>query len=295
MTKKTNNYEDITNSIIEALEKNVRPWIRPWEIGGVGSLPIRYNGEPYKGMNNLILWMKSIKKQYKSSYWMSFKQAKSLGGKVKKGEKATVIFYMGVIKNKDENQVDKKSFASTETEKKFMKFYNVFNISQIENLPDKYYKNQAEQSKDLSNDLISKMDKFIKSTGSEIYHGEDFAYYNEESDHIKMPDKKYFKSLSSYYATLFHELIHWTKSKTRLNRDPFSANRFGDNKYAFEELVAEIGSVFLCASLGIEPEIRDDHASYILSWLKVLESDKKAIFKAASLAQEAVDYLHSLQ
>lgn len=134
----------------------------------------------------------------------------------------------------------------------------------------------------------------MKGTGATIYHGGNAAFYAPSRDVVQLPPFEAFKDKESYYATALHELTHWTKAKGRLERD-FSAKRFGDTGYAREELVAELGAAFLCADLGITPEIREDHAAYLGHWLSVLKEDKRAIFSAAAHAQRAADYLKGLQ
>ena len=137
-------------------------------------------------------------------------------------------------------------------------------------------------------------EEFFTSTGADIRHGGNSAHYNGGSDHVQMTYFETFRSPQAYYATLAHELTHWTKHPKRLDRE-FGRKRWGDEGYAREELVAELGAAFLCADLELAPEPRADHAAYIQSWLKVLQNDKRAIFSAAAHAQRAADFLHGLQ
>lgn len=174
----------------------------------------------------------------------------------------------------------------------FMKGYTVFNIEQIEGLPAHYY---APAKSQLNPDQrIEAADAFFADTGADIRHGGSSAYYSPPEDYVQMPVFESFRDAESYYATLAHECTHWTRHKSRLDRD-FGRKRFGDEGYAREELVAELGAAFLCADLGLTLEDREDHAAYIGSWLKVLKDDKRAIFTAAAHAQRATDYLHGLQ
>ena len=136
-------------------------------------------------------------------------------------------------------------------------------------------------------------ERFFASTKATIQHGGNRAFYSPDRDIVQMPELHTFRDAESYYATLAHEMTHWTRHSSRLDRD-LGRKRFADAGYAMEELVAEIGAAFLCADLGITPETRDDHAAYIASWLQVLKNDKRAIFTAASHAQKAADYLHGL-
>jgi antirestriction protein ArdC len=179
-----------------------------------------------------------------------------------------------------------------EREIPFMKGYTVFNVEQIEGLPAHYYA-QPENPLPLS-ERIENADRFMTATGAVINHGGNRAFYAPARDVIQLPAFEAFRDNESYYATALHELTHWTKHEKRLDRD-FGRQKFGDEGYAREELVAELGAAFLCADLDITPEIRDDHAAYLASWLKVLREDKRAIFSAAAHAQRAADYLCGLQ
>ena len=289
-SKNIDHYTEVTNQIIIALENNTKPWIKPW-CGGVLTPQKRYNGDSYQGVNTLILWGEASKKQHNSSFWMTFKQAKLFGRNVKKGEKSTSVFYSGVIKNKkDEEKPTKQDLTEKENYRKFMKSYSVFNASQIDNLSDEYYIKPEEENQNKELKKLPELEAFIAKTKAKIKHDAGNAYYREKEDYIQMPKMQLFKSVNAYYATLCHELTHWTKHKTRLDRD-LGGKRFGDNGYAMEELVAELGAAFLSVGFGIVPDVRDDHVPYIANWLEVLKSDKKAIFTAASLAQKAANYL----
>ena len=174
-----------------------------------------------------------------------------------------------------------------------MKGYTVFNVEQIENLPAHYYA-KVEPKHATALERIEAVEKFVASTGAVIKHGGNRAFYRMGDDFVQMPELQAFKNTESYYATAAHEITHWTRHPSRLDRS-FDQKRFGDSGYAMEELVAEIGSAFLCADLEITPEPREDHAAYIESWLKALKNDKRAVFTASSHAQRATDYLHGLQ
>ena len=302
-TQKKDYYEEITNKIIKALENNTRPWVQPWD-GGMLPAPKRHNNTAYQGINMLILWQEAGEGGYSSPYWMTFKQAKTLGGNVKKGETGATIFYAGTISanndNNDNHNRSKESESSGKKEeqkpsfKKFMKSYKVFNANQIEGLPEEYYKSQIIENENLKeHHLLPKLEEFIQNTKADIRYGGIKAYYKPSTDHIQIPEIKLFKNSNSYYSTICHELTHWSGGKERLNRN-LGGKRFGDQGYAMEELVAELGAAFLSSSLGINSDAREDHAPYIASWLKVLKSDKRAIFNAASLAQTASNYLLEL-
>ena len=217
-----------------------------------------------------------------------YKQASELGGQVRKGEKGSLVVYANRI---TKTGTDDKG-ADVEIEIPFMKGYTVFNAEQIDGLPAHFYATVQPLNNEL--ERLDAVERFFANTQATIRHGGNRAFYSPSLDFVQMPELATFRDRESYYATRAHEMIHWTRHETRLNRD-FGRKRFGDAGYAMEELVAEIGAAFLCADLGITPETRDDHAAYIASWLKVLKDDKRAIFTAASHAQKALDCLHGLQ
>ena len=285
-------YQEITNTIVAQLEQGVRPWHRPWKAANMEGrvlLPLRHNGAPYRGVNILSLWMQAIEKGYASPRWMTFKQAIDLGGGVRKGEKGTLTVYADSLKR---SEIDDRTGEETTAEIHYMKGYSVFNVEQIDGLPEAYYDRPKMRVEALPR--ISRAEAFFKATGACIRHGGNRAFYSPSSDHIQMPPFEAFESPEGYYATLAHEASHWTKHKKRLARD-FGRKRWGDEGYAMEELVAEIGAAFLCATLELEPAVREEHASYLASWLKVLKQDDRAIFRAAGHAQRAADYLCGLQ
>ena len=284
-------YTRVTDRIIADLEQGVRTWMKPWSAehtAGKISRPLRHNGTPYRGMNILLLWGEAMAKGYAAPIWMTFKQALELDAHVRKGEHGSLVVYANSITKTETN--DKGE--DTEREIPFMKGYTVFNVEQIEGLPAHYYA-KPENPLPLS-ERIESADHFLTATGATIYHGGNSAFYAPGRDIVQMPPFEAFRDKESYYATALHELTHWTNHKSRLDRS-FDAKRFGDHGYAREELVAELGAAFLCADLGITPEVRDDHAAYLGSWLKVLQEDKRAIFSAAAHAQRAADFLHGLQ
>lgn len=286
-------YTRITNQIVEALEQGVRPWHQPWNAAhaaGKITRPLRFNGQPYSGINVIMLWSQAMSAGYNAPIWMTFKQAIELGGAVRKGEKGTQVVYAGRLHKTEE---DKKTGEEIEKDIPFMKGYTVFNVEQIDGLPAHYYAHEIEPVLEpVQRD--ERAEAFFAATGAKIRHGGNSAYYTVTHDYIQMPPFEFFEEPGRYYSTLAHETTHWTRHPSRLERD-FGRKRFGDEGYAMEELVAELGSAFLCADLDLTPDVRDDHAAYIENKLKVLKEDKRAIFTAASHAQKAVDYLHSLQ
>lgn len=286
-------YTRITNKIIEDLEKGVRPWIKPWSAEhAAGSItkPLRHNGQSYNGINVIMLWSEAFAQGYSAPIWMTFRQAKELGGNVKKGDHGSLVIYADTYTKTD---IDKKTGMEIEEDIPFLKGYTVFNVEQIENLPEHYYAVADEPQTDPA-ERIEHVDLFLSNMNAEIRHGGNNAYYATEKDYIRLPHFEFFKDPESYYATRLHETVHWTRHPDRLDRS-FGRKKYGDEGYAIEELVAELGSAFMAADLGIEPEVREDHSAYIENWLKVLKKDKRAIFKAASHAQKAADFLHSKQ
>lgn len=284
-------YQRVTDAIIKDLEKGELTWLKPWSGGNAdGKIirPLRHNGTPYQGINILMLWSAALEGGFASPTWMTFRQAKELGGFVRKGEKGALVVYADTLVRTEETD------DGTEEERTipYLKGYIVFNVEQIDGLPAQYRTEVPHTIEPARR--ISHADAFFAATGADIRHGGNSAHYSAATDHVQMPIFEAFKSPEAYYATLAHECTHWTKHKSRLDRD-FGRKVWGDAGYAREELVAELGAAFLCADLALTPEPGAGHAAYIQSWLKVLRDDKRAIFSAASHAQRAADFLHALQ
>ncbi len=281
---KKNIAEEITNRILEDLEKGVTPWEKPWKLGRALSLPTNAStGKNYRGINVFVLWEEATRKGFSTPTWLTFNQANSLKGRVKKGEKGTdVVFYKRLAKTKslnleDEVVLDQQSFWILRT-------YTVFNLDQIEGLD--HLKPKAETLEPFQ--AIAKAEKLLKDSGARILHAViDRAFYEPKRDFITLPLKESFKNPETYYGTALHELTHWTGHESRLKRE--FGKRFGDQAYAFEELVAEMGAAFLCVSCGIPYDTQ--HASYINDWIRILQGNKRAIFTAAAKAQTAMDYV----
>ncbi|MDD2324516.1 MAG: zincin-like metallopeptidase domain-containing protein [Alphaproteobacteria bacterium] len=297
-TNKFNIYSHVTDKIIADLEKGVRPWQKPWNSAHTSGRivrPRRHNGLPYNGVNILLLWSEAYDKGYQSPTWMTFRQAQEYGGHIRKGEKSCTVVYASTF---SKAETDETTGQDIEKDIPFLRGYRVFNAEQIEGLPERFTV-QPEGSSLSKPERLDLVDQFIRNTGADLRHGGDRAFYAEKADYIRMPRIEAFKDPESYYGTLTHELTHWTKHKSRLDRtfatDSNAPRSFGDESYAKEELVAEIGSAFLCADLGITPDVREDHAAYIGHWLKALKDDRKLIFSAAAHAGRAADYLKDLQ
>ena len=287
-TERTDVYERVTNQIVEQLEAGVRPWVRPWNAehaAGRIPMPLRHDRKtPYQGINVLMLWMAAAENGYEARVWMTYKQAQSLGGQVRKGEKSQLVVYASTFSKEEVNESGEQS----REEIPFMKGYAVFNAHQIDGLAEHYYASPSEPLEPMPRD--ARAESFFQSVGATIRHGGNRAYYSAGIDAVQMPPFEAFDSPEAYYATLAHECTHWTKHPSRLDRD-FGRKRWGDEGYAMEELVAELGAAFLCAELELTPEVRDDHAAYLDSWLQVLKQDKRAIFSAAAHAQRSTNYL----
>ena len=288
---KVDHYSKITNLIVQELEKGVRPWLKPWNAehaAGRITRPLRHNGQPYSGINVLTLWTEATAQGFSCPIWMTYKQAQELGAQVRKGEKGSPVVFADRLHRKETD--DNGDEVSREIP--FLKGYTVFNCEQIEGLPAHYTAPAAPVLDPVQR--IESIEQFFAKTGAEIHHGGDRAYYAIQNDYVQMPPFETFHDAESYYATLAHEMTHWTRHEKRLNRE-FGRKRWGDEGYAAEELVAELGSAFLSADLGLTPEPREDHASYIAHWLTVLKNDNRAIFTAAAHAERACGFLQGLQ
>jgi antirestriction protein ArdC len=284
-------YTRITAKIVASLEQGVRPWMKPWSGENAAariSRPLRHNGTPYCGINILMLWGASVEQGFTSPSWMTFKQALDLNAHVRKGEKGSLVVYANTFTRTEEDAEGQE----IDHEIPFLKGYTVFNVEQVEGLPEHYY--AKPEPKFTAVQRIGHAEAFFAATHADIRYRGGRAYYAQETDYIQLPPIESFRDAESFYATLAHECTHWTKHPSRIERD-FGRKTWGDEAYAREELVAELGAAFLCADLELTPEVQDDHASYIATWLQVLKNDNRAIFQAAAHAQRAVDYLHGLQ
>jgi antirestriction protein ArdC len=220
---------------------------------------------------------------------MTFRQATEFDAHVRKGEKGSLVVYANSITRTER---DEKTGDEIDREIPFLKGYTVFNVEQIDGLPEIYYAKAAPVRDPVAR--IDHAEKFFAGIGATFKHGGNRAYYAQELDYVQMPPFEAFRDAESYYSTMAHELTHWTKHPSRLDRD-CGRKSWGDAGYAAEELVAELGSAFLCADIELHQEPREDNAAYIATWLKVLKNDNRAIFSAAAHAQRAADYLHSFQ
>ncbi|TNC49560.1 DUF1738 domain-containing protein [Rubellimicrobium rubrum] len=271
---------EIADKIIGALEAGTPPWRKPWTgTGGRCPFPLRHNAEPYRGINVLMLWLEAAEKGYASPFWMTYRQAEELGGQVRRGERSTLVVKYGVVEKEGEDGAEER--------RAYLKAYRVFNAAQIDGLPESFTR-KAEPPQDLGTEANEGFDAYFARLGPSVETTPDpRAYYHPARDLIHMPPIATFHTQQGYYETLGHEAVHWTGGAARLDRLTRCKDR---QAYAFEELVAEIGQCLLFATLGLTPSI-DQSAAYIEGWLKALAEDKKAIFRAASEAQKAVDLI----
>jgi antirestriction protein ArdC len=275
-------YTSVTQRIIKELETGVPPWVKPWsgQSKGINLIPANLlTGRPYSGINTLILWCETLEKGYPTHGWCTFQQANEVGARIKKGEKATTVVFVKRIEREDEQTGEKKPTT-------ILKSYALFNQAQLENLPPQYAVLPANEfvNDDRAHDEAV---QFQQNCGVKVFHGGNKAAYFPQRDQIVLPEFGTFSDEEAYWGTFFHEVTHASGHKDRLNRN--LSGRFGSKAYAAEELVAELGSAFTCARLGIPPTFRS--AAYIKDWLEVLNKDNQAIFRAASLASQATDFM----
>ncbi|MEZ4614397.1 MAG: zincin-like metallopeptidase domain-containing protein [Caldilineaceae bacterium] len=291
MSTKPDIYTRITEKIVADLEQGDLTWLRPWHTehpAGPVIRPLRATGQPYQGINILMLWLAALEHGFSAPIWLTYRQAQELGGQVRKGEQGSSIVYTRQITRQEVSEEGEE----TESDIFLHKGYIVFNVEQIDGLPDHFYAPGVSPLDPAAR--LEKAERFFAATRAEIRHGGNRAYYDSTQDIIQMPRFEAFQTPEGYAGTKAHELIHWTKHPSRLDRD-FGRKRWGDEGYAMEELVAELGAAFLCADLQVMPQPDPNHAAYIASWLNVLNRDKRAIFTAASHAQRAAEHLHRCQ
>jgi antirestriction protein ArdC len=267
----------VTDKIVKAIEAGTKNWSMPWH--NAGSMPVSIDGRGYRGMNVWLLLIAAEDAGYSSNVWGTYKAWLKKGNPVKKGEKGTMVVFWKV------SQYTKQNDAGEDVDKKGMllRYYTVFNSAQVEGYEPKPVVELSVEERNAN------AEAFFNNCEAVVNHGGNRAFYAPSRDTIQLPKFEQFKSAESYYAVRGHETVHWTGHESRCARE--FGKRFGDQAYAFEELVAELGSAFLCAHLGLSNEPREDHACYIKNWLDVLKGDKKAVFTAASKAQAALDFL----
>jgi antirestriction protein ArdC len=288
-TTRNSLYSEVTQRIIAELEQGRLPWVQPWDTALCGcTMPHNAaTDRRYSGINVLILWAEVVTRGYGSQRWLTYRQAKAAGGNVRKGEKGTTICYADRFTPKAEAEQARGEDREARTIA-FLKRFTVFNIDQCEGLPEDMTAAPVATDPVLA---IAEADAIINASGATFNIGGDAAFYSPVHDFVQVPPQAAFHEPINWYRTALHELSHSTGHATRLNRD--QTGSFGSQPYAREELVAEMAAAFTCASLGIAPTVR--HSDYIASWLSVLRDDEKAIFRAASAASNAADYLLNLK
>ena len=279
MSKKSKKsvYQIVTDRIVEALDNGVVPWSKPWK----GGYALPYNmfsmdpekGKFYQGANVPLLWLSG----HSDPRWMTYTQAKKNGIEIKDGEKPHPVVFWKFLEKKDDNGVVEDTFP-------VLRYFRVYNAQQCEGVPEMPEIADVDPSENHEH-----CQAMIDIYGVKVKHGGHKASYDCPSDTIKIPEAGAFNDVEGYWATLLHEAIHSTGHSDRLNMNLDSEDR---ESYAFEELVAEIGSAFLCAQMGIErDELIQNHASYIAGWKSVITSDPRAFMRASKLARQASDYV----
>lgn len=279
-------YREVTDRIIGELEQGTFPWARPWgrvEGAGVGLPRNVATARSYSGINILILWGRLFDAGYASQNWLTFRQAATLGATVRKGERGVSVCYADTYTPKGKRDAAAGEGSAPEAVP-FLRRYTVFNVAQCDGLPDDCLAAEAALP---PREIVPEAEALAKATLADIRHGGEQAFYAPDEDFISLPPQPAFFDQINYYRTLFHELGHWTGHRGRLNRD--QTGSFGSKPYAAEELVAELAAAFICASLRIAPTVR--HADYVGMWLDVLRADNRAIFRAASKAARAAEFL----
>lgn len=282
-------YQRITDSIASAIEKGAGEWRMPWHSKGDGVAPRMptnlITGRPYRGVNTVVLWASAEANAYGSAVWGTYRQWKERGAQVRKGEHASPVVFWKVTDRNEEGEDGGDGSEETRSGRQFFaKGYSVFNAAQVEGYEPPALPAPTIQVR------IQSVEQFFSALGVEVSHGGNRAFYRPADDRIQMPPFEAFCDLVAYYATLAHEVTHWTGHPARCARD--LKGRFGDEAYAAEELIAELGAAFLCADLELASQPLPGHAAYVQSWLKVLRADKRAIFTASAKAQAAADYVH---
>jgi len=280
-------YQEITDKIITELEAGRMPWVQPWGTAAAkASLTMPKNAatqRQYSGINVLILWDAAIEHGFSTQNWLTFRQALRLSGNVRKGEHGTTVIYADRFLPDEERERAERN-GDEPNAIPFLKRFTVFNTDQCERLPAELTSAPAPVPDGL---ILRHAEALIAATGADFRIGGDRAFYSPAHDFIQVPRPDAYFEPINWHRTALHELGHWAGHSTRLGRD--LSGHFGSALYAKEELVAEMTSAFVCASLGIVPTVR--HADYIGSWLEVLREDDRAIVRAASAASKAADYL----
>lgn len=275
----------IANKIIKLIEQGVKPWVRPWNALACQNI---LTGKPYSGINPTLCNVDIILNDWEYPLFVGFNQAKQKGWSIKKGSKATAIRFGGAVSKE----------VATESGEKTTQFYNVhkwmnvFNVACIDDsnatIKVQDLIDQSIESIPNTEPRLEAIDKLVEKHGVCVKHGGQMAFYSPSTDTVHLPNYEDFSGANGYYATLLHELTHWTGHEKRCNR-PLS-NQFGSVAYGFEELIAELGATTLCDRFGLTNDL-ENHSAYIKNWLNLFEQDPKALFKAANYSTKAIEFL----
>ena len=281
-TEKKDIFQRVTDMIVRAIEEGAGSYRMPWRTsGGFPNSPINaVSKRPYRGINVLVLWATAQERGYKSGTWATYKQWSDSERKFERARnpQRRILEILRSRRGAQDGAADSETHAKKIP---MARDYWVFNAEQVDGYAP------AEVPKASKEERIESAEAFFHRVGIDVQPGGNRAFYQPATDSVHMPPFEAFKEPLFYYSVLCHETTHWSGAEHRLKRD--LSGRFGSESYAIEELIAELGAAFLCAELGLPTDPREDHAPYIPSWLKVLKSDKRAIFTAAAKAQRAAD------
>jgi len=284
----TDLYAEVTQQIIKALEAGTPPWVCPWDPSHGSLLPANLTtGRRYRGVNVMLLNLRQMAAGYPTSRWLTFQQALSVGARVRKGEHGTRIVFFKLLERDNDQEAEGPRAANDEPARRvipLLKSFTVFNEAQVDDLPPTLTWPEAPERVFTPCEAAEAL---LQASGADIRHGGARAFYSPTHDFIQMPPRDTFHSEVGYYNTALHELTHWSGHETRCHRPLLGRQHI--ESYAFEELVAEMGSAFLSSHCGLSGTLH--HASYVGEWLQALRNDTRLIFSAASLAQKAADFL----
>jgi antirestriction protein ArdC len=287
LSKKVDVYSMVTDRVVELLEAGTVPWRKPWK--GRNLHPCNgKSGAKYRGINPFMLEMTRACEGYEDHRWLTYKQAKEAGGNVRRGERSTLVVFWKWFETTDRETGKVKQIPC-------LKYFRVFNANQCEDLDEKKLKAETDDYTPTEWEAIEAAEQIgadwlaSSGIGDRIEHGGNRAVYRPGTDSLGMPDRDRFEVPAEYYSTMFHEMVHSTGHESRLNR--FQSGEFGKESYAKEELIAEMGSAFLCGECGIEGQTIENSAAYLQGWLKALKNDKRLVASAAAAGQKASDLI----
>ncbi len=278
-------YRQVAEEIVAELRKGCAPWVKPWNESA--TLDIARNaatGRPYSGINVLLLWNAAQRGGFSCNRWMTFLQAQKFAGGVRRGSRGSLmVFAREYLPRREQERIDSGAVAAEDAERRFhLQTHRVFNLDQLIAPPDRLQPVPVDSGK-----RCERAEAVLGGCGARVIHATGDAFYDIEGDTVVMPQRCMFGQQEDYYATLLHELVHWTGHPERLSRS-FGESPF-DSDYIQEELVAELGAAFLCSSLGIQPRTR--HSDYIAHWMNQIDAEPKSLFRSSSAASRASNYL----